>query len=244
MLMQEEITESVIAREFPAAHDGEMLTGHEIREELIRQLDEGKIKGAAVARALSIAPARVTEMRKRDRQVQQKEMEPLARFLKMSVGEQVSKTFEIPNFGKVAQGVWLEEAHSEGEQYPTVSYDRMRGDPPPTDLFAVTPEGTSMNKRFLPGTQLICRRVPFGGGSFKEGDYVIVQRKAHDMVELTVKRLEVDEQGRYWLHSESSDERFKDPWMIGSPDTDHHTDEETEILAKVIRAVQDFERLS
>ena len=99
-----------------------------------------------------------------------------------------------------------------------------------------------MNLRFLPGTQLICRKVPFGSGKYRSGDYVIAQRTNHELVELTVKRLEVDSHGIYWLHSESTDDRYKEPWKIGRPDEGHHDDTETSILAKVIRAVQDFER--
>ena len=52
-----EITKSVIdcGLRFPQA--AEMLTAHDIREELIRQLEAGKFTGAKVAALLSIAPA-------------------------------------------------------------------------------------------------------------------------------------------------------------------------------------------
>lgn len=224
------------------AHGSGMLTADQIREELIRQLDGGKLVGADVARALNIAPARVTEMRKGQRRVQQNEMESLAKLLGLDNSVAVQATYEIPNFGKVAQGVWLEETEAHTDEPKTVTYDRMKGDPSPDDLFAVTPEGTSMNLRFMPGTQLICRRIPFGSGTYQSGDYVIAQRKAHNLVEMTVKRLEIGADGLHWLHSESTDERFKEPWLVGKPDPDQHDDNEIAILAKVIRAVQDFER--
>lgn len=222
-----------------------MLTADDIREELIRRLDAKTVTGAQVARALCIAPARVTEMRKRERKVQQSEMQPLAEFLGMveaaPMGRPIAGVKEIPNLGKVAQGVWLEQSELDPDLQETVAYDQRRGDPPPTDLFAVTPEGNSMNLRFMPGTQLICRKVPFGSGIYLSGDYVIAQRNAHELVELTVKRLEIDGDGVHWLHSESTDERFKEPWRVGSADDNHHDDREVSILAKVIRAVQDFE---
>lgn len=225
-----------------------MLTADDIREELIRRLDEKKVSGVAVARALCIAPARVTEMRKRERKVQQNEMRPLAEFLGMveapPMGFPIAGLKEIPNLGKVAQGVWLEQSELDPDLHETVAYDQRPGDPSPTDLFAVTPEGNSMNLRFMPGTQLICRKVPFGSAIYLSGDYVIAQRQAHELVELTVKRLEVDEDGIYWLHSESTDPRYAEPWQIGKPDESHHDDNEVSILAKVIRAVQDFERPS
>lgn len=241
-----EITKSVIdcGLRFPQA--AEMLTAHDIREELIRQLEAGKFTGAKVAALLSIAPARVTEMKNRRREVQQREMVPLATFLGMvdqhEAGSPIESVYQIPNYGKVAQGVWLEESEMDPDGHSTVAYDRMRGDPPPTDLFAVTPKGTSMNLAFMPNTQLICRKIPFGSGEYRPGDYVIAQRKAHDLVEMTVKRLEVNDDGTHWLHSESTDEKYREPWPIGAPDENHHDDREIRILAKVIRAVQDFER--
>jgi len=248
MQCPEEITKPVIECGFRSAHLAEMLTADQIRDELICQLDAGLIKGADVARALCIAPARITEMRNEKRRVQQSEMAPLAELLGMTEKgaseTKIESVYKIANLGKVAQGVWLEEDSIEPDEQQTVFYDRMRGDPPPVDLFAVTPEGSSMNQCFLPGTQLICRRVPFGSSDYKPGDYVIAERKAHDLVEMTVKRLEIDNDGNYSLHAESDDERYKQPWPIGKPDRDQHDDQEIRIIAKVIRAVRDFERLS
>ena len=52
------------------------------------------------------------------------------------------------------------------------------------------------------------------------------------------KRLEIDAEGNYWLHSESDDPRFAEPWLIGRPDDGHFTDMEVCIEGRVIRAVQ------
>ena len=59
-LITKKVADSVI---FPA-YRGEMLDHIEIREELIRQVSSGRLRQIDVARALSIAPARVAEMRK------------------------------------------------------------------------------------------------------------------------------------------------------------------------------------
>lgn len=244
MEMQAVITNTVIDRGLRFSQCAEMLTHDEIRDELIRQIDAGKQKQAEVARHLCIAPARVQEIRKGTRRVQQDEMPKLAVLLGMKEAERNFRAVEsvslIPNWGKVAQGVWLEQ--SEFDQGETVPYDRSAGDAPPVDLFAVTPEGTSMNLRFMPGTRLICRKVQFASGSFRPGDYVIAERTAHDLVELTVKRLEIDDDGAYWLHSESSDKRFQEPWLIGKPE-ETGDDTEVRVVGKVIRAVQDFENV-
>jgi SOS-response transcriptional repressor LexA len=223
-----------------------MVTHDEIRAELIRQIDAKRIKQVDVARKLGIAAARVAEIRSGLRRVQPAEMPTLAEMLGLaespkSAPRQVESTSFIPNWGRVAQGVWIEQTEARDEQ-DFVPYDRLKGDPPPTDLFAVTPEGTSMNKVFGPNTHLICRRIPFAIGSFKPGNYVIVERTAHDLVELTCKRVEVDGEGVYWLHSESSDPRYQDPWRIGRPDEAHHADDvEIRVIGKVIRAVRNFE---
>lgn len=248
MLMQAEMTEVVIDRVLRLPQSVEMLTHDEIRAELIRQIDAGLVKQASAARYLNIAPARVAEIRKGVRRIQPDEMPKLAEFLGM-VARSTGRTYpidsvtRIPNLGKVAQGVWLEQSESDPDNDDTVVYDRMAGDPPPTDLFAVTPEGTSMNLRFMPGTRLICRRLPFGVAAIKPGDYVIVERTAHELSEMTCKRLEQDDDGNYWLHSESSDEKYREPWFIGKPDNGHFTDLEVRMLGKVIRAVQDFENV-
>jgi SOS-response transcriptional repressors (RecA-mediated autopeptidases) len=237
-----QITISVIDSAFSLAHGLFMLTPEEIRAELIRQIDAGVVAQAQVARHLGIAPARVSEIRKGERRIQPDELAPLAELLKMVQpdplrGTELSEPDMIPHLGKVAQGVWLEQTTDE-ESLPAVPYDRFRGDPAPVDLFAVTPEGTSMNRRFPAGSRLICRRVPFGSADVRSGQYVIVSRTAHDLRELTCKRLEIDGEGNYWLHSESDDPRFAEPWFIGRPDDGHFTDMEVCIEGRVIRAVQ------
>ncbi len=219
-----------------------MLTAEDILAEMIRQIDAGEIAQVDVARHLGIAPARVSEMKKGARRLQTGEMQPLAQLLGMVEvgvldGSAIEAPYMIPHLGKVAQGVWLEQTTDE-EPLPPVPYDRFRGDPAPTDLFAVTPEGTSMNLRFPIGSRLICRRVCFGNANVASGHYVIVSRTAHDLRELTCKRVEIDAEGNYWLHSESDDPRFKEPWFVGQPDNGHFTDMEVVIEGRVIRAVQ------
>jgi hypothetical protein len=240
-----EITNFVMDGAFCLQHCIAMLTPDEIRAELIRQIDAGKVAQVKVARHLGIAPARVAEIRKGERRIQPDELAPLSELLGMAAsdplrGAVLGEPDMIPHLGKVAQGVWLEQTTGEGV-LPAVPYDRFRGDPFPMDLFAVTPEGTSMNRKFPIGSRLICRRVPFGSAEIRSGHYVIVSRTAHDLRELTCKRVEIDAQGNYWLHSESDDPRFADPWLIGRPDNGHFSDMEVCIEGRVIRAVQDLE---
>lgn len=223
-----------------------MLTHDEIREELIRQLDDGRWSAKDVAARLNIAPARVSEMRKRTRKVQQREMPILADLLGMqaagqSLTQPVTKTVKIPHLGKVAQGVWLEQTFMHPDEPEFADYDTEAEVSGVGDLFSVTPEGASMNLVFRKNSKLICRTVPFGAGTYRSGDYVVAQRTAHDLYEMTVKRVEIDQNGDYWLHSESDNPQFKDPWRIGQPDSDHHEDTEITILGKVVREIISYE---
>lgn len=245
MLLQEAVTINVIDMASAIAQRREMPTHEEIRAELIRQIDAEQVKQVDVARKLGIAPARVAEMRKGLRRVQMNEMEPLAEMLGMidpdhPVGRPVVRTIMIPHLGKVAQGLFLEQSLSDPDASENVPYDISAGDPAPSDLFAVTPEGGSMNKIFAPGLRLICQRVPFGTGDYRSGDLVIVERTAHDLRELTCKRLRVDDGGQAWLESESTLPEYAAPWFIGKPDGDHHNDMEICVIGRVLRGVVDF----
>ncbi len=57
-----------------------VLTHDDIMAALHEALDNGT-KGIDVAAVLGIAPARVSEMRKNERRIQQREMQPLAEYL-------------------------------------------------------------------------------------------------------------------------------------------------------------------
>ena len=241
--MQADVTISVIDSILRFPQCAGMLTADEIREELIRQLEADKVQAADIARALCIAPARVTEMKKRDRRVQQNEMQKLAELLGMVEPlpenfQPVLETHKIRNLGKVAQGLWLEEAHTLPDEPEFIEYDRMSGDPGAHDLFAVTPEGLSMNLEFQPGTRLICRYTVFEHGYLMNEDRVIVERANHDLRELTCKIIRFDNEGVAWLHSNSDQPQFQEPWRLGKPDNGLHIDNEIRVVGRVIRAVR------
>lgn len=221
--------------------------------ELIRQIDDKRIKQADVAAALGIAPARVAEMRKGDRRIQAREMATLARLLGVDGAEpeavvtpkKVQSSTAIPVLGKVAAGVWLEQSVDDPASRRFVPYDRLPGDPGVADLFAVIPEGASMNKTFPEGIVLICRRVPFGFAEVAAGDLVIVEREAHDMREMTCKRLAIDEEtGDFLLLSESDRPEFQKPIRVPRSAENEIVDSEVTIIGKVERGVLDFARRS
>jgi phage repressor protein C with HTH and peptisase S24 domain len=93
-MWQELSTISVVDSALRFSHCAAMLSHHDVREELIRQLDAEALRPKDVAARLKIPSARVSEMRRRDRRVQPDEMEPLAKLLKLSEDES-----KAPNFG-------------------------------------------------------------------------------------------------------------------------------------------------
>lgn len=246
--MQEEITIPVIDSRYGLAHTAAMLTHEEILAELIRQVAAKQIKQSFVAEQLGIAPPRVTEIRKRKRKIQPNEMPVLASLLGLTNSDTATKhpvsySVGIPILGRVAVGVWLEQSFVDADDAEKVTYDRLPGDASPESLFAVTPEGDSMNLAFPDKSILICRHLYNGHGQVKAGDYVIVERHAHDLRELTCKRLEIAENGDYLLCSESSNPKYSDPIVVPRSLDDEHVDNGVSILGKVVRVVLDFERV-
>lgn len=139
--------------------------------------------------------------------------------------------------GTVAAGVWREQSDwSEAERYD------VRFGPPPfpgAERFALRMEGLSMNRTIPPGSDLECLRVIFSSIVPEPGSLVIVERTAHDLTELTCKRLARD--GDNWLLlAESTEPEFQTPIPIGKPDEGMFTDNETRVVGIVLSAKQDL----
>lgn len=115
-----------------------MVTHDEILEELRRWISSGKVRQKEVADELGIAPARITEMLKGVRKVQQREMPILARYLGMNEGPDPSVR-RIARIGMVPAGS-LREALAEASGSIEVPANLPRG------VFALEVDGESMNK--------------------------------------------------------------------------------------------------
>lgn len=224
-----------------------MLTHDEILTELMRQVDAKLIRQVEIAEALNVAPPRVAEMRAGKRRIQPNEMHILANLLglttinKKNIAPLTGK-HEVKILGKVAVGIWVEQSLIDKDEAETIDYDRMPGDPGAENLFAVVPEGDSMNLVFPTGSILICRHLYSGFADVRSGDYVIVERENHDLREMTCKRLEVADNGDYLLCSESTNLRFKEPMVVPRSNEDEHVDIGVNVLGRVVRVVIDFDR--
>lgn len=141
--------------------------------------------------------------------------------------------------GAVAAGIWREQTDWAEED----AYEIEVGPNPVAggERFGLRMEGHSMDQIIPPGSDLECLRVTFGVVMPQPGDIVIVQRNRHDLQELTCKRLEFD--GHNWvLRAESSRPEFQEPIIIGRPDDGHFGDDETAVIAIVLRSHQTLYR--
>jgi SOS-response transcriptional repressor LexA len=139
--------------------------------------------------------------------------------------------------GAVAAGIWRAQT-----EWPAAEqYDVRFGvsDYSSEKRFAVRMEGLSMNRTILPGSDLECLWVKFSPIAPQPGDLVIVERRQHDLVELTCKRLAMDGD-EYILVAESTEPDFQEPIRIGKPDRDDHTDNETRVVGIVLSAKLDL----
>ncbi|MBK6800336.1 MAG: hypothetical protein IPG83_02295 [Novosphingobium sp.] len=139
--------------------------------------------------------------------------------------------------GAVAAGVWKEQTEWPASERYDVRFGQSQYSK--EHRFAVRMEGLSMNRTILPGSDLECLYVRFSPIPPKPGDLVVVERKAHDLVELTCKRLAMigDE---YALVAESTEPEFQEPIIIGRPDSHDFTDNEVRVVGIVLSAKLDL----
>lgn len=147
-----------------------------------------------------------------------------------------AERYLIEVVGAVAAGVWREQTNwASSDRY------QIEVGPPPfpnAERFAVRMDGRSMDLTIPPGSELECLRAGFGSRVEPQpGDLVIVARQAHDLTEMTCKRLDRDGE-TYLLRAESTLAEFADPIIIGAPDRDSITDDTVQVIGIVLRAHQ------
>lgn len=139
--------------------------------------------------------------------------------------------------GAVAAGVWRAQTEWPDAERYSVNFGNSKY--PVSERFAVRMDGLSMNRTILPGSDLECLHVKFSPIPPKPGDLVIVERHAHDLVELTCKRLAMDGD-EYVLLCESTEPEFQDPIRLGKPDPDVFVDNEIRVVGIVLSAKLDL----
>lgn len=120
-----------------------MVTHDQILAEMVRKLDAKEVSGRGLAHLLGIAPARITEMKKGERRIQQDEMAVLAEFFGMDKPQEppaADSIVWVPVIGIAAAGAWREAI-----ELPAFAIPRVRI-PNTNQAFAVLVDGDSMNQ--------------------------------------------------------------------------------------------------
>jgi transcriptional regulator with XRE-family HTH domain len=123
----------------------------------------------------------------------------------------------LPVRGDVAAGIWREADIQDEPKYSAVPIGPDERYPPERQ-YALAVQGTSMNKRFPPGSFIVC--VPWDTieRDPRDGDIVVVERRRDGMVESTVKK--VVAKGRsVKLSPESDDPRWQESYKL-EPEND------------------------
>jgi SOS-response transcriptional repressor LexA len=134
-------------------------------------------------------------------------------------GESLNKTADmLPIIGHVQAGDMrstIEWSDNEHKFFPIPEDDY-----PGMDVFGLEVRGDSMDLRFTEGTTLICVRFDPLHDDIPIGKYVVVVRRdLHTTnLEATVKLLEQDDQGGYWLVPQSSSRHHQPVEYIGNGD--------------------------
>jgi len=147
------------------------------------------------------------------------------------LGESVPLDF-IHVVGAVQAGVWREALEwPEADWYPApVATDRRFSRFP---QFGLEVRGPSMNELYPDGSVVVCVKLIDIGRDPKPFDRVIVQRRAGDGYEATVKELRIDADNNAWLWPRSTDPNFQQPWRVPASDADHDGEDIT-VVALVI----------
>lgn len=139
--------------------------------------------------------------------------------------------------GAVVAGIWKEQA-----DWPLAEQYDVRFGPSEYSKekrFAVNMVGLSMNKTIPPGSDLECLWVKYSPIPPAPGDLVIVERRNHNLVEMSCKRLAFAN-GNYLLACESTEPEFQTPINIGPLGPDSFSGDEVRIVGIVLSAKLDL----
>ncbi len=128
---------------------------------------------------------------------------------------QHSGTYLVPLVGTVEAGKWGRALQFEADDAAYVEFPnvmrRMHGY---DDTFLLEVRGSSMNKRFAPGTLIECVHPSQFNGEVKTDLYVVVERQDRfGQYEATVKQLEIRDD-QYWLWPRSNDPEWQQPLRV------------------------------
>lgn len=204
---------------------------------------------SGLAQALKVAAARVTEIINGDRKVGIAELQPLSDYLDMPISavltnlgatDSGAKFVDMGSFvsvdvvGFVQAGIFRETVDLPMDERSTVMVDL----PGSKKLFGLEVRGDSMNMEFKHGDVVICQSLYDYPGPLETDLFVVVERRNHDLIEATVKQLEI-RNGEYWLFPRSTNPAFTQAIQVPPPDQwDGDETQEIRVVAVVLKAIQ------
>lgn len=215
-----------------------MVTKEEAEELINQWINKGLLKRGkntvGLAQALGIDQPRITEMRKGRRRVQAAELPVIAGYLEEPIPPQLVEIMDpfrrVSIVGRVQAGYWAEpgeDASSEPEFLHVPLPEALRSVP----VTGLRVEGDSMNKIYPAGTRLICASLydlheeePIAGKR-----YIVRRTRTDGAVEMTVKEVEQDATGKWWLWPRSTDPRHQEPVPFDAQEGDS-----IEVTARVL----------
>jgi SOS-response transcriptional repressor LexA len=208
----------------------------------LKELGRGYSK-SGLAKAMKLPPPRITEIIKGEREIKVEEIPAAADYLKWDEltlsrrlrGDPLVNVplSQVKVIGAVQAGKTREAMEwPEDEWYPSgISPLRRYAGVP---QFALEVRGDSMNEKFPEGTILVCINLIEFGSDPRTGHFVIVQRRERDgSIEATVKELNQQPDGTWWLLPRSTNPEFVG-WQLPKEDPFGGDDEDITITALVI----------
>lgn len=160
-------------------------------------------------------------------------MRRIAKALNVRPAELLETDIQSVNvIGAVEAGVWAEAVEwAPGDRYDVYGPRQSNNG---AKLFGLEVRGPSMNKKYPPGTVLICASLVDLGEEPQPGRRYVVHTTRGGYTEATVKLLNVGEDGVLYLWPESSHPQHQLPIpMVGRDEGD-----EVVIQAKVLYSIQ------
>lgn len=224
------------------SYENHMVTKEEAERLIQEWVDKGLLKkgktSVELAERLGVDQPRITEMRKGRRRVQAAELPVIADYIEEPIPPQLSEVRDpwqhIPVVGAVQAGYWAEpneEQLGEPEILHVQLPEMLRSVP----VQGLRVEGDSMNKIYPAGTRLICASLydlheedPIAGKR-----YIVRRTRADGAVETTVKEVEQDATGKWWLWPRSTDPRHQEPVPFDAKEGDS-----IEVTARVLYSMR------
>jgi len=187
---------------------------------LKRVMAERQLSQAALGRILGIERQQVYRVLKGARRLTSDELLKIAKELNVELpASHQPKAPEIRYIkvvGEVAAGVWHDVTYQDFAEFEIpYAYEPKW---PPEAVKALIVRGESVNRKAQDGDKIAILMYEYAPRTFREGDYVVAERRRGDLIECTVKLVKGSERTGWELWPDSTDPRYQEPLRLGEHD--------------------------